>query len=394
MIKQRLALVLAAFSFVVAGPVLADSYTVKTLSGQALFLNDVGDVLFANKTILHANGVTSSFSNPPGTCLPDDECYDRIEEFNKKDQVLWSRLMYGAASWAYFQLSNNSWHQLNTNEDIIGGGGPNNTGNIQNNAGQIIISYPGYIYSDGKYDSLKNAPQGLLLVSLNDSGQAVGFTNSLSPVHIDYLYSGGKFTKILYPGASPEYVYPDPVIGPSGAVADDSSKGFFLYQDGQYHNIDLPLSRDVKSVDGVVGIDNANQVLVRYTNAAGIEQSYLYSSGQFIMLNDPGSTAGTTYVRGFTPSGEIVGESSAGWFSYRNGVYTSFSIPGIADPQIASVNAEGEILGYTYSAADQQDHFFLAAPENAPEPASWMLIISGGAVAGLVLIRRKVTHRL
>ena len=70
MIKQRLALVLAAFSFVVAGPVLADSYTVKTLSGQALFLNDVGDVLFANKTILHANGVTSSFRQSSGHVPP------------------------------------------------------------------------------------------------------------------------------------------------------------------------------------------------------------------------------------------------------------------------------------------------------------------------------------
>ena len=279
--------------------------------------------------------------NPPGTCLPDDECYDRIEEFNKKDQVLWSRLMYGAASWAYFQLSNNSWHQLNTNQVIIGGGGPNNTGNIQNNAGQIIISYPGYIYSDGKYDSLKNAPQGLLLVSLNDSGQAVGFTNSLSPVHIDYLYSGGKFTKILYPGASPEYVLPDPVIGPSGAVADVSSKGFFLYQNGQYHNIDLPLSRDVKSIQGIVGIDSADEVLVSYIDAVGNKRFYLYSNGRFIILEDPASTDGSANVFGFTPSGEIVGKSTAGEFSYRNGVYSSFSIPGIADPQIASVNAGG-----------------------------------------------------
>ncbi len=377
--KRWIALSLATFSVAAGTPAFGDSFSVQTFSApeQPLFLNDLGDLLFANDTILHANGATTMFSNPPGSCNPDFDCYDQVQGFNNKDQVFWSRQN---GNWAYYQLSSHGWQQLSTKWDIIGGG-QNQAGNNQNNAGQIIGfgNNGSFIYNNGKYDYPRNQPNGFMFTSLNDAGQAVGFVNPNNGASsTDYLYSGGKLIKVAYPGAATQYFYPDPVIGPAGQVADVSSLGLFLYQNGRYYNLDLPATNTLVQFDSILGIDKAGQVLVAYTQADGTQDDYFYENGRFVILNDPSSRPGSTRVTAFNSStGEVILHSSAGYSIYENGVYSPLTIPGFSNPSFVSINAKGQILGFA-NAPGNQDEYFLASPiEATPEPATLVLTLSG-----------------
>ena len=101
----------------------------------------------------------------------------------------------------------------------------------------------------------------------------------------------------------------------------------------------------------IAGINDAGQIVGSYTNAStgvGVTGNFLYSSGNFVPLDLPGTVAGINNVGQIFGTSESIGSSSG--FIYSGGTLTPFNVPaslGTAT-QITGVNDIGQTIG-TYN---------------------------------------------
>jgi probable HAF family extracellular repeat protein len=181
----------------------------------------------------------------------------------------------------------------------------------------------------------------------------------LSGPSIAFLYSGGTFTNIEFPGAISTGVGGINDAGQIvGSFSDTNNIAHgFLYSGGIYTQIDVP--------GGASGINDEGQVVGTYdvgTPTSGITQyGFIYNihTDTYTTLNDPLATGGT-FAIGINDKGQVVGYFNGAQgdqaFLYSDGVYTNLS-PSISSFNIAvGINNAGEIVGFT------QESSFLATP--------------------------------
>ena len=114
-----------------------------------------------------------------------------------------------------------------------------------NRSGQVVgyyldasNIYHGFLYSGGHFTTLddpkagKTGYQGTLAGSINDSGQVVGYYVDASNIHHGFLYSGGHFTTFDDPKAAKTFGH-----GTQAASINDSGRivGTYGTADGVTH---------------------------------------------------------------------------------------------------------------------------------------------------------------
>jgi len=186
---------------------------------------------------------------------------------------------------------------------------------------------PGYFVrsSNGQFTTIDppGPPHGI-----NSNGKVVGTYLStpgiLWPYH-GFVYSGGSFTTLDYPGATSTGACG---INDSDQVAGDyispsNNVNGFMVTGSDFTTIDYPGANTSEAQS----INNKAQVAGSYTDASGVAHAYVYSGGSFTTLDYPGAIH--TLATGINDNGEVVGW----WHDASNNVHgflasLSYSISG------------------------------------------------------------------
>jgi probable HAF family extracellular repeat protein len=157
----------------------------------------------------------------------------------------------------------------------------------------------------------------------------------------------------------------------------------FLYSGGVYTTIDFPGSY---STD-LTGINARGEIVGYFTDASGgLPHGFIYNHGTYTRLDFPGAV--DTEPTSINASGEVVGFYQNGvaglgitsdhGFAYNRGEYTTIDAPGsIVSTDLtppSSINNRGQIVGY-YSAGTE--HGFIASPQVHDNLASEVNALSG-----------------
>ncbi len=148
-------------------------------------------------------------------------------------------------------------------------------------------------------------------------------------------------------------------INASGQVVGQNGAGqAFLYSSGMM----IDLGTLGGSYSFALNIDDSGQVVGWADNAGNTTQGFLYSNGTMVGLS-PGSTSGG--AQGINASGQVVGWSSTGSngtqpYLYSNGTASPLgSFPAGSDTYPLSINASGQVAGYTYQPGITAENPFL-----------------------------------
>jgi probable HAF family extracellular repeat protein len=219
-----------------------------------------------------------------------------------------------------------------------------------NNNGQIVGSNrpggQGFLYSGGTFTSLDypGVPVGFTTPSgINNSGQIVGAYQDQALNTHGFLYSGGTFSTIDYPGGSATAAAG---INDSGQIVGSyqdqalNTHGF-LYSGGSFTSIDYPGSSNTV----LAGINNNGQIAGQGISDSG----FLYNEGEFTSIIDPNSEG--IFIFGINNSEQIVGDGDNQTvlpaFVYSGGIFTFIADPGAPAPiSVQGINDSGQIVGY------------------------------------------------
>ena len=238
------------------------------------------------------------------------------------------------------------------------------------------------------------------------------------------------------------------IVGVSLQATDAGAVGFVRAADGSYANVD-PATGGIMSVfSEATGINAAGTVVGFYTAELTTDPQatpvygFIDRSGAFttfdvpadvgqqtqlLSINASGTLAGTYYGlgadslnihgflwsqrsgfvypdRGAAPGSEVRAVNDAGDFIYadvivdlasplgydaagyfvHDGVYTPVDVPGAFTTEPLGLNNLGQITGAYLD--DTGIHGFIAQP--VPEPASWLMMLAGLGLIGLMIRRR------
>jgi probable HAF family extracellular repeat protein len=208
----------------------------------------------------------------------------------------------------------------------------NDRGLIAGTYSDSNLVYHGYIASiahEGiKLDPNKGAPNFTILTTLdapgackdsgtfasgiNDSGQVVGsFLDSDCKYIHGFLYSGGTYKQLDFPGASDTM---PAGINDSGQVVgfydvvhglDIGPPHGFLYANGSYRALAVPggvsMPLGINNLGSVIGVFNVNPA-----DPYSVDHCFVEANGTFSQIDVPGSVG--TYCYGMNSGGQVVGE--------------------------------------------------------------------------------------
>jgi probable HAF family extracellular repeat protein len=161
-----------------------------------------------------------------------------------------------------------------------------------NDAGQIVSSSPSLLYSTGTFPS-----------GINDSSQIVGVFDQPAGVNHGFLYSGGAYTTIDYPGATETFAYGinnnGQIVGTFGDATGDHG---YIDTGGSFAAINVPGGTDTV----VEGINDKGQIVGNFFDTASIEHGFLYTGGSFTEIDLLGQTT-AIYPTEINDQGQIVG---------------------------------------------------------------------------------------
>jgi len=219
-----------------------------------------------------------------------------------------------------------------------------------NNSGQIVGDYSannvrsGIFYSEGIFTTL-NLPvtsDSTIATGINNFGQIVGSYGPASGNN-SFLYSGGSYTLNLLN-------QPDGINDLGQILIGQPLGGIFLYSSGVYTALNLSPPGSTGGVS-VSGINNAGDITGTFRNGNGTFSGFLYSGGNYTILNDPLGTNTRTF--GLNNSGQIVGEyyttdayGAHQGFLYSQGVYTPLNFPSGVGTVPLGINDAGQIVGF------------------------------------------------
>ena len=282
--------------------------------------------------------------------------------------------------------------------------GVNNFGTVAGMYEDLAVGFRVFTLTNGVYATVDppGSVNGSSLVSLNNAGQIVGFSNTATPPDYGSLYLATKGVysafppsgTTLPPGGSVSF-YND-----KGAIGGQTSTGGFITQGGTVITITPPDGGNVS----VNTINNSNQAVGGYFPAkppspTANQEGFFFSNGVFTPIYVPGSAV--TYANGISDNGVVVGSYNLAQvfptngvpyvpvlgFTYLNGVYTSYSVPGATRTELNAINDSGEVAGYEGDALDNRHGFVAFATTSVPEPATFLLF--GTGLIGLMAFRAR-----
>jgi len=283
-----------------------------------------------------------------------------------------------------------------------------------------------FVYHDGVMTAISDNPGWA--AGINDAGEVTGVVTPPGLVggHA-FLYRNGVFTDIgTLPGYSNQPYAVPYGINNSGTIAGDSNNAAFVYEDGTMSivkrlsartayaindggdvvglletvRIGSPhsnhgflfsnnsmieigtLDGDPNSVSMPFGINRARQIVgVGWKNGNSEERAFLWENGVFTELPllepPPGYDIHYSLAAGINNRGDIIGESNASQFVYRDGVLIDLNRaiekdaggiwPGIW--RVSAINDAGQIAGTCYFGGDGA-HACLLTPvmPSPPQP--------------------------
>ena len=194
------------------------------------------------------------------------------------------------------------------------------------NTGAITtIDFPGIINATTAY-------------GINDLGEVVGgycpasFTcapNPTSPTAKGFLFAGGVFTTIRFPGSDATQASAinnaGVIVGDYIALVNLTGPHGFLYRNGVYKNIDFPGA----NITEPNAINNAGVVAGYFQDKQLNIHGFTYQAGKFTQIDMPGALG--TAIRGINDANQLVGV----WFP-TFGVANFRAIPARSQPQLAA----------------------------------------------------------
>ena len=161
-----------------------------------------------------------------------------------------------------------------------------------------------------------------------------------------FLYSGGVYTTVDYPGSSSTQAFDINNLGQIVGVF--SNNGFdthgFSYNGTTFSSIDYPGATDTS----VSGISSAGQVVGNYRIGGGSWIGFSYDGTSFSAFNYPGALG--TYANDINNTGQIVGfyvdsHYSSHSFLYSGGSFSPIDYPGATITNVTGINDNGQIIG-------------------------------------------------
>lgn len=250
-----------------------------------------------------------------------------------------------------------------------------------NNLGQIVGGYQlsdgsrhGFLYSGGVFTTIDdpNATAGSEALGINQSGQIVGAYNLNAPedphsfegAH-GFLYNGGTFTDINFPGSSVTNTTPNR-INDSGDIVGvyriNSGPGNgFLDVGGVFTTVNVP----GKVGTHCNGNNNSGEIVGQDKDTdSGPHHGFLDNGGTFTTIDFPG--AAETVAEDIDNFGNVVGayKTTGGTefgFLDNGGSFSTIAFPGAVATLAAGVNDNGDIVGL-YQDQSEVLHGFLATP--------------------------------
>lgn len=216
--------------------------------------------------------------------------------------------------------------------------------------------------SDGTITVL-NAPSASSTWSygINDAGVIVGQYSAPSGSQ-GFELQGGAFTYPMFPGAvftGPQGINRNGDLVGTYQTTSSTFPGF-LYAGGVYTTLDFPGS--VANTTNPTGLNNQDVVVGAFLDSNFVQHGFLYANGQYQQVDVPGSS--TTSVSGINDAGELVGwyttpsNGAFQGFVYVGGQFKTLSIQSATQITIHGVNAKGHITG-TYDTASGDAPAFL-----------------------------------
>lgn len=208
----------------------------------------------------------------------------------------------------------------------------------------------------------------LVFTSVNITGNSFGINNSADIVGVvpdgdrttGFLYSGGVMTPLSVPGSANTFAYGINNSGVIVGTASGTAGTFgFIDIDGVYTPINVPGA----SSTTVHGINEAGDIVGYSGDPTGRQTGFLTTGGGstesaladtaaggggFISISVPGSFS--TFAYSINAKGEIAGYSTneagnASGFLLEDGVYHTITVPGSSDTFAYGINDAGQIVG-------------------------------------------------
>lgn len=288
--------------------------------------------------------------------------------------------------------------------DVPGAASGTTTADSINNSGEIAGSYEDlkvgfrvFTLTNGVFATVDPAGSvnGSSLVSLNNTGQVLGFSNTATPPDYGsyYLASNGSFSAFPPPGTTLPVGASFSFYNDVGTIAGQTSTSAFIAQGGKITTIVPPDGINVS----INTVNNSNALVGGYfptvpPSPTANQEGFLLSNGVFTPLYVPGSAF--TAAVGINDKGVVVGYYNLAQvtgpdgvpftpvlgFSYFNGVYTSYDIAGVNTTELFGINNSGQVVGYERDATGGGHGFVASAPglgTSVPEPASLLLVAAG-----------------
>ncbi len=245
-----------------------------------------------------------------------------------------------------------------------------------NGAGEVtgVVRPPGllgghaFVYQNGVFTDIGTLPgysnqPYAVPYAINNSGTIVGDSNNAA-----FVYEDGTMSIVKRLSARTAYAINDggDVVGlletvRGGSPHDDHG---FLFSNNSMIEIGT-LDGDSNSVSVPLGINRARQIVgVAWKNGNSEERAFLWESGVFTELPllepPPGYDIHYSLATGINNRGDIIGESNASQFVYRDGVLIDLNRaiekdaggiwPGIW--RVSAINDAGQIAGTCYFGGD------------------------------------------
>jgi uncharacterized membrane protein len=188
---------------------------------------------------------------------------------------------------------------------------------------------------------------GTSCYGINNAGEVIG-TYSAAAFGNGFIYSGGTYTDIVFPGATAgTSAYGLNNVGQVvGSYADNTGQFGFLYTIST--NTFTKLSVPGAYASLAVGINDGGEISFEWVNPTFIFSGALLKNNHYRILNVPGMSQ--SKARGINVHGEIVvnGQDASGvWhgFLYKGGAYTQFDVANAANTYCFGINSSAELVG-------------------------------------------------
>lgn len=235
-----------------------------------------------------------------------------------------------------------------------------------NNAGDMVGAYVddgehthGFLLSDGTFTTIDYPDSALSVAAgINNNGVITGQYNDSDGIGHGFVFSDNHFTtKDLGEGYQ---TFPTAIddVGDLVGFCTDSESNFHgcVAFDGPFQILDYPDA----TASVTLGINfQGNQIVGGFgtQNGSSFEHGFLYQDGEFSQIDFTSSAATvpfgisvTTVAFGINDSQEIVGTYSSGGvnngFSLKSGTFTTRNVPGALQTNPVNLNDSGQVVGW------------------------------------------------